>query len=149
MASTKIIIGHIVISLFFLFASTQCEVKSLNVSTLCIKEERVALLNIKKDLNDPSNCLSSWVGEDCCNWKGIECDNQTGHILKFELNTYVICNKTVRMVPTDLGNLSNLHHLDISSSDSSVWVRDLSWLSALSSLQYLGMDYVNVTNSSL
>ena len=36
--------------------------------------------------------------------------------------------KFTGMVPTDLGNMSNLHHLDISSSDSSVWVRDLSWL---------------------
>jgi len=204
MASTKIMIGHIVIPLFFLFASTQCEVKSLNVSTLCIKEERIALLNVKKDLNDPYNCLSSWVGKDCCNWIGIQCDNQTGNILKLDLQLNSICitdaflqsplggkiNPSLvdlkhlshldlsyndfqgvpipefigslnmlnyldlsnanftGMVPPHLGNLSNLHYLDISNLFLSLWVRDLSWLSTLSSLQYLGMDFVNVTNSS-
>ncbi|MCH87075.1 LRR receptor-like serine/threonine-protein kinase FLS2-like, partial [Trifolium medium] len=51
------------------------------------------------------------------------------------------------MVPTHLGNLSNLHHLDISYQFPPLLVRDLSWLSALSSLQYLGMNYVNFTNS--
>jgi len=203
MASTKIIIGHIVISLFFLFATTQFLVTSLNVSTLCIKEERLALLKVKKDLKDTSNCLSSWVGEDCCNWKGIQCDNQTGNILQLDLQYLHICTTDVYlqsplgakinpslvdlkhlshldlrnndfqgvpipefigslnmlnyldlsnanfvgMIPPHLGNLSNLHYLDIPNSFLSLWVRDLSWLSNLSSLQYLGMDFVNITNS--
>ena len=215
MASTKIISVHIVIPLFFLFASTQYVVTSLNVSTLCIKEERMALLKIKKDLKDPSNCLSSWVGKDCCNWIGIQCDNQTGNILKLDLQHLHICTtdaflqsplggkinpslldlkhlshldlsyndfKGVRipefigslnalnyldlshtnfsgMVPPHLGNLSNLHHLDvsgpsiswtlsdISSLTTGLWVRDITWLSTLSSLQYLNMDFVNITDS--
>ncbi|RHN72171.1 putative leucine-rich repeat-containing, plant-type, leucine-rich repeat domain, L [Medicago truncatula] len=151
MASTKIISVHIVIPLFFLFASTQCEVKSLNVSTLCIKEERMALLNVKKDLNDPYNCLSSWVGKDCCRWIGIECDYQTGYILKLDLGSANICTDALSfisgMVLPHLGNLSNLHYLDISNSFSSLWVRDLSWLSTLSSLQYLGMDFAKFINS--
>nr|KYP36447.1 Receptor-like protein kinase 2 [Cajanus cajan] len=52
------------------------------------------------------------------------------------------------MVPTHLGNLSNLQHLAISSSFDPLWVRDVSWLSALSSLQYLYMDSVNITSTS-
>jgi Leucine-rich repeat (LRR) protein len=162
----------------------------------------MALFKLKKDLNDSSNCLSSWVGKDCCNWIGIQCDNQTGNIFKLDLQHSHICTDVLSLsplggkinpslvdlkhlsyldlsfndfkgvpipefigslnmlnyldlshanfsgiVPTRLGNLSNLHHLDISTPFSSLSVKKLSWLSTLSSLQYLGMDYVNITNS--
>ena len=52
------------------------------------------------------------------------------------------------MVPPQIGNLSNLHYLDISSSSTSLWVRDISWLPLLPSLQYLHMDFINITSTS-
>ncbi|KAK2393800.1 receptor protein EIX2 [Trifolium repens] len=196
MACTKIF-GYYVIPLLFLFASIKCEVRSLNVSTLCIKEEREALLKIKKDLIDPSNYLSSWVGKDCCNWIGIQCDNQTGNILNLNLQPDLLSPSPLGgkinpsladlkhlshldlsrndfegipipefigslhrlnyldlsyanfsgMVPTQLGFLLNLHYLDIDDVTRSLWVRDISWLSTLSSLQYLNMDSVNITDT--
>ncbi|XP_057429360.1 receptor-like protein EIX2 [Lotus japonicus] len=200
MANTKVVFGYFLI--LFLFVSTPFLVISLNVSTLCIEEERVALLKIRKDLKDPTNCVSSWVGKECCNWTGIECDNQTGHVLKLDLqNTHVCTNimawspltgkispsltylkhlshldlsfnnfqgipipkfigflNSLRYldlssanfsgkVPSHLGNLSNLLYLDISTIFREIWVRDSSWLSALSSLQYLRMDSVNITST--
>nr|KYP36367.1 LRR receptor-like serine/threonine-protein kinase GSO2 [Cajanus cajan] len=202
MAGIKLFSEYLVIPFLFLFLSTLFVVTSLNVSTLCIKEERLTLLKIKKNLKDASNCLSSWVGEDCCYWKGIECDNQTGHVLKLHLRYSQICSTTNKlplggkispsltdlkhlshldlsdndfegitipkfigslnmlryldlsnanfagMVPTHLGNLSNLLYLDISIAFSSLWIIDVSWLSALSSLQYLHMGSVNISSAS-
>ncbi|GAU35561.1 hypothetical protein TSUD_384090 [Trifolium subterraneum] len=202
MTNTKIF-GYFVTTILFVFASTQYIVTSLNISSiLCIKEEREALLKFKKDLIDPSNCLSSWVGKDCCHWIGIHCDIRTGNILNLDLPEYDICadvssssplggqiNPSLAdlkhlshldlsfndfhgvsipefigslnmlnyldlsyanfsgIVPAHLGNLSNLHYLDISSSYPLLRVRDISWLSALSSLQYLKMNYLDITSS--
>ncbi|XP_074337532.1 uncharacterized protein LOC141674724 isoform X2 [Apium graveolens] len=54
----------------------------------CIKGERQALLLLKKSLNDSwANCLSSWTGDECCSWDGIECNNLTGHIIHLNLGS--------------------------------------------------------------
>ncbi|CAJ1976578.1 unnamed protein product [Sphenostylis stenocarpa] len=54
------------------------------------------------------------------------------------------------MVPSQLGNLSHLQYLSLltPSSSSLLWASDLSWLSSLTSLQYLDMSNVNLSRAS-
>ncbi|KAK6921595.1 Leucine-rich repeat-containing N-terminal, plant-type [Dillenia turbinata] len=51
----------------------------------CIESERQALIAFKESLVDPSNRLSSWVGEDCCAWEGVGCSKRSGHVVKLNL----------------------------------------------------------------
>jgi len=50
----------------------------------CNEEERQSLLRIKGSFKDPSR-LSSWEGSSCCQWKGVACNNLTGHVVKLDL----------------------------------------------------------------
>ncbi|KAG6781641.1 hypothetical protein POTOM_014552 [Populus tomentosa] len=55
----------------------------------CSQIERDALLKFKHDLKDPSNRLASWAdfGGDCCSWRGVICDNVTGHVIELRLRS--------------------------------------------------------------
>ncbi|CAL9079759.1 unnamed protein product, partial [Musa textilis] len=57
----------------------------LGISHGCRETERKALIDFKRGLHDPSDRLSSWVGEDCCAWEGVGCSNISGHVIKLDL----------------------------------------------------------------
>ena len=56
-------------------------------STSCNAKDQSALLIFKRGVVDRSNMLSSWSNEeDCCAWKGVQCDNMTGRVTRLDLN---------------------------------------------------------------
>ena len=106
----------------------------------CLEGERKALLEFKNDLVDDYGSLSSWRSEDeyknCCNWEGVYCSNQTGHVLELKLYHHgfqgIISPSLLKLpyltslnlsynihlnrshFPEFISSLSNLKHLDLS-----------------------------------
>ncbi|XP_040371689.1 receptor-like protein EIX2 isoform X2 [Rosa chinensis] len=63
-----------------------CLCSGISPNTRCIASEKTALLRFKQGLLDESNVLASWENQkDCCEWRGIACNNQTGHLIMLDL----------------------------------------------------------------
>nr|POF08084.1 receptor-like protein 12 [Quercus suber] len=57
----------------------------------CIQTEREALLSFKEGLDRTDEYgwhPDDWVGEDCCQWDGVECNNKSGHVTKLFLKNW-------------------------------------------------------------
>ncbi|CAN0863408.1 Receptor-like protein EIX2 [Linum grandiflorum] len=88
----------------------------------CNEAERQALLQFKADLLDPSSRFSSWVdgSTDCCEWRGVVCDNITGHVTQLYLQCPGICLPESRLkgkLNPSLLELKHLSYLDLSGND--------------------------------
>ncbi|CAL9042505.1 unnamed protein product, partial [Musa banksii] len=182
----------------------------------CIESERRALLDIRSDMYDSGEIFSTWIGEDCCRWRGVDCDNTTSHVIKLDLHypytrhsytddwdddrdIYFMLkemgaskvNPALRdlkhlkyldlsmnnffgshiphmiaslvhleylnlsnamfdgLIPPQLGNLSNLHYLDLGGCEvNDLRADDLDWLSRISSLKYVDMSSVNLSKAT-
>ncbi|XP_035832372.1 receptor-like protein 46 [Helianthus annuus] len=119
---------HLVFLSMFLVATkyTSC-LGAQNSTRSCHERERLALLQFKDSVKDDFKMLSSWVGIDCCSWKGVRCDGATGRVFSlhlrgtlgdydynedFFLGYYLKGDK----VNACLAELRHLQHLDLSGN---------------------------------
>ncbi|GAV70691.1 LOW QUALITY PROTEIN: LRR_1 domain-containing protein/LRRNT_2 domain-containing protein/LRR_6 domain-containing protein/LRR_8 domain-containing protein, partial [Cephalotus follicularis] len=56
-----------------------------------IESERQTLLRFEEGIEDSYNQLNSWTrgSEECCRWRGIKCNNDTGHLVMIDLRPNV------------------------------------------------------------
>ncbi|XP_039173754.1 receptor-like protein EIX2 [Eucalyptus grandis] len=125
---------------------------STNVS--CIGAEREALLKFKHGLTDPSRRLSSWTGEECCKWEGVECNKKTGHVLKLDLHNPCIEEINIKVfVPSNkcmlggnivlsLTELKYLKYLDLSVNNFSTQ-KIPTFFASLQKLEYLNLSHAS------
>ncbi|KAG5558232.1 hypothetical protein RHGRI_008235 [Rhododendron griersonianum] len=115
----------------------------------CFQNERDALLKFKQDLKDASNRLSSWdIGEDCCMWAGVVCDNFTGHVREIRLRnpsshegSYTKAYRRYQLggkINPSLLDLKHLQYLDLSSNDFE-GAPIPSFIGSISTLRYLNL----------
>ncbi|XP_021984739.1 receptor-like protein EIX1 [Helianthus annuus] len=86
----------------------------------CFEHERLALLKFKHSVRDTHDMLSSWVGNDCCQWERVMCDGVTGHVERLHLRASLLDDDDClvsKEVSTSLGELRHLNHLDLSGND--------------------------------
>ncbi|XP_074282116.1 receptor-like protein EIX1 [Silene latifolia] len=150
----------IVILLLQIFQSSVCvhanELESLGFIR-CKKHELDALLKFKQSFTqDPKKRLSSWVGEDCCQWHGVTCHNVTHNVVKLNLRSqpqqfyddygdYVsgcLPDPKISMVSSGVSSalleLKLLTHLDLSGNNFSE-SRIPEFIGSLRHLRYLNL----------
>ncbi|KAK1364402.1 LRR receptor-like kinase family protein [Heracleum sosnowskyi] len=87
----------------------------------CIERERKALLVFKQGVAHEHVLFHTWKKEeqDCCKWKGVGCDNHTGHVTHLYLssrNSPFPINLTGVTIGHSLVELAYLKYLDLSMS---------------------------------
>ncbi|GLT99883.1 hypothetical protein SLE2022_172900 [Rubroshorea leprosula] len=115
----------VLVAVLFFRAAEFCSGR--NTSLSCIEGEREALLKFKLCFNDLSNMLSSWKGNDYCEWRGVGCDKNSGHVVSLQLR----------------GSISNRSQLDLIDGVEEV----VSVLLKLRCLEYLDLSGNNLNSS--
>nr|XP_027124007.1 receptor-like protein EIX1 [Coffea arabica] len=137
-------------------AISTLEANDVKANKGCIEIERKALIKFKEGLTDPSHFLSSWTGDNCCSWKGISCSNETGHVVKIELQNYECFNDAGNyygsnqnasclggQISTSLLDLKYLDHLDLSLNSFQIPIPE--FLGSLGMLSYLNLSLAAFT----
>ncbi|WOH09480.1 hypothetical protein DCAR_0728937 [Daucus carota subsp. sativus] len=120
---------HVLVAVCFLPCMETLSFESESLSKYdshvrCIESERDALLVFRQSVANEYDQLQSWKKEenDCCEWKGVGCDNHTGHVTHLYLSSliqpsYYLETTNARVsVSNLLLDLKYLNYLDLSSN---------------------------------
>nr|XP_043626037.1 receptor-like protein EIX2 [Erigeron canadensis] len=139
----KLIPFNIVLVFIFLIFLESDAVPSLGappnrVIGKCSEKERNALLEFKAGFVDFSGHVSTWrAQDDCCSWSGVECNNQTGHVIKLDLQHFQL--RLEGEVSPSLLNLSHLTYLDLSHNSFDGTIPK--FIGSLTELRYLDLSW--------
>ncbi|KAL0299579.1 UNVERIFIED_CONTAM: Receptor-like protein EIX1 [Sesamum radiatum] len=149
------------------FGHSSSQVNTTN-KIRCSDRERQALLNIKDELVDTNGRLSSWGNDenkkDCCEWRGIQCHNQTNHVTRLDLASCGLQGK----ISGSLLELQHLRYLDLSFNSfengpvpeesiellyldiywNDCYSENLDWVFHLDSLEHLDLSTTNLTKAT-
>ncbi|XP_073132935.1 receptor-like protein EIX2 [Henckelia pumila] len=114
----------------------------------CLEKERIALLKFKEELIDAYGRLSTWGSvRDCCQWKGVRCDNRTNHVAALDLpapqvDNFFLSTPLRGNISSSLLQLSELRYLDLSNNDfSTIQIPD--YMGSLAKLLHLNLSHSN------
>ncbi|KAD2804578.1 hypothetical protein E3N88_37955 [Mikania micrantha] len=118
----------------------------------CFEQEQQALLKFKHSIKDDHGVLSSWdLGNDCCTWEGVGCDDATGTVVSLHLrNTgrelyYFDDQEHAIASAYEEYFLVGDEVLDLSSSSD--YSNDISWIFGLSKLEHLDLSGVDLSRT--
>ncbi|KAF8043771.1 hypothetical protein BT93_A1940 [Corymbia citriodora subsp. variegata] len=116
-----------------------------NSTFICREQEREALLQFRQSFIDSSSLLSSWKGQDCCNWEGVTCDREYGHVIKIQLPQPIEDEEVLFLageLNSSLLHLRYLNHLDLSGINSNH--RSIpEFFGSMKQLRYLNLSFSN------
>ncbi|GKV30618.1 hypothetical protein SLEP1_g39412 [Rubroshorea leprosula] len=111
----------------------------------CIERKRQVFLAFNQGLVDDYGVLSSWGSEeekrDFCKRRGVQSSKATSRVIELILQD---CSLKGGHLLSQLGNLTSLQLVDLRHNyfDS---IKNLEWLSHLSSLKYLDMSTIDLS----
>ncbi|GKE37073.1 leucine-rich repeat-containing protein, partial [Tanacetum coccineum] len=115
----------------------------------CIDKERQALLDFKDQLRQLGELIGSWTPEedyDCCNWVGVTCNNQTGHVTRLDLQNFIPKSFGLEgEISLSLLNLTYLNYLDLSRN--SLYGTIPESIGSMTRLTYLDLGQNQLTGS--
>ncbi|GAU32305.1 hypothetical protein TSUD_43480 [Trifolium subterraneum] len=109
----NILIFHAILVLFDIVGFNSA---TKNGDTKCKEREKQALLTFKQDVQDKYGMLSTWKdgpNADCCKWKGVQCNNQTGYVQSLDLHGSETRYLSGEINPS-ITELQHLTYLDLS-----------------------------------
>ncbi|KAG5040638.1 hypothetical protein JHK85_013114 [Glycine max] len=119
---------------------------SLALSELCNPQDKQTLLQIKKELGNPTT-LSSWHPKtDCCNnsWVGVSCDTVTPTYRVDNLDLSELNLRKPYPIPPSVGNLPCLKFLYITNNPNIVGTIPTT-ITKLTKLRELNIRYTNIS----
>ncbi|XP_074318029.1 receptor-like protein EIX2 [Silene latifolia] len=139
---------HILLILFNAWLTYfSCQVGSLDVNDIdiqCVESERDALLHFKESISvDNCGLLNDWGdSKECCQWRGIRCNNQSGHVISLKLRGFVSGDSGYESclegtLSASLLDLKYLKYLDLSFNNFGGQLPK--FIGSLDSLEYLNL----------